>query len=204
MRRASQPLFAPLLLAVVLTAVPRLHRTAVFLSAALVFATAGDTLAQFTPEFSRQVAAASFLAALACYCVALFPIWARHRDAMRIALAIPYGGVVIGLFVACADGASSLLPLVAVYAVALALMAFLSAGGNSLTWTGGTFFLLSSSLLAMEWFLPGASISYSSLLVMATYAVGQGLLVAGLLRSMPLRRWEKPSVHGAALVIVEN
>jgi uncharacterized membrane protein YhhN len=110
---------------------------------------------------------------------------------------------VIGLFVACADGAGPLLPVVAAYALALATMAFLSAGGNGLTWTGGTLFLLSSSLLGMDWFLPGASIAFSTELVMLTYLVGHALLIAGMVRAMPRHRWSV-AAPGAALVILES
>ena len=203
LRRLSQPLFAPLLLAVLLTAAPHRSRTTVLLSGGLLCAWAGDTLGQLLPGAVQTVTVAGFLGALIFYAAALAPLWARSRDAMRIALAIPYGAVVVGLFVACADGAGHLLVVVGAYALALAVMAFLSAGGNGLTWYGGTLFLLSSSLLAMDWFLPGASIAYSTELVMLTYTVGHGLLIAGMIRLMPQRRWTA-CTPGAALVIVEN
>lgn len=203
LKRLTQPLFAPLLLAVLLTAASHRSRTTSFLVAGLLCAWAGDTLGQLLPQAVQLVTVLGFLGALVFYSLALAPLWARSRDAMRIALAIPYGAVVVGLFVACADGAGSLLVVVAAYALALAAMAFLSAGGNGLTWTGGTLFLLSSSLLAMDWFLPGASIAYSTALVMLTYTVGHGLLIAGMIRLMPRHRWTACS-PGAALVIVES
>lgn len=202
-QRLTQPLFAPILIAVLLTAAPQRSRTTTLLLGGLLCAWAGDTLGQLMPGAVQLLTVFGFLGALVFYSAALAPIWARSRDAMRIALAIPYAGVVIGLFVACADGAGPLLPAVAAYAVALATMAFLSAGGNGLTWTGGTLFLTSSSLLAMDWFLPGASIAYSTELVMLTYAVGHGLLIAGMIQALPRRRWTA-SAPSAALVIVEN
>lgn len=204
LQRSTQPLFAPLLIAVLVTALPRRTRTSTLVLAGLLFAWAGDTLSQLAPENVQLISVVCFLLALVCYATALAPLWNRTRDPMRIALAIPYGGVVIGLFVACADGSGPLLPAVAAYAVALATMAFLSAGGNSLTWTGGTLFLLSSSMLAMNWFLPGASIDYSAVWVMASYAAGHALLIAGLVRTIPARRWAPSCRAGAALVIVEN
>lgn len=203
LRRLTQPLFAPLLLAILVTAAPQRSRTTTLVFLGLLCAWAGDTLGQFAPEAAQMVSTAGFLAALVLYSAALFPLWLRTRDAMRIALAIPYGAVVVGLFVACADGAGPLLLMVAAYAVALAAMAFLSAGGNGLTWSGGTLFLLSSSLLGMDWFLPGASISYSTELVMLTYTIGHALLIAGIIRLMPRQRWTACS-PGATLVIVES
>ncbi|MDN6301758.1 MAG: lysoplasmalogenase family protein [Brachybacterium sp.] len=202
-QRVSQPLFAPLLLAVLLTAAPHRSRTTTLLICGLLCAWAGDTLGQLMPQSAQLVTVAGFLGALILYAAALAPLWVRTRDAMRIALAIPYGAVVVGLFVACADGAGSLLFVVAAYALALAVTAFLSAGGNGLTWSGGTLFLLSSSLLAMDWFLPGASIAYSTELVMLTYTLGHALLIAGMIRLMPRRRWTT-CTPGAALVIVES
>jgi len=202
-QRVTQPLFAPLLIAALLTAAPRHCRTTALLLGGLVCAWAGDSLGQLLPESVQVLTVVGFLSALIFYSAALAPLWSRSRDPLRIALAIPYGGVVIGLFVACADGAAGMLPMVAAYAVALATMAFLSAGGNSLTWTGGTLFLLSSSLLAMDWFLPGASIAFSTVLVMLTYAVGHGLLIAGMIMAMPRRRWSM-AMPGASLVVLEN
>lgn len=193
-QRVTQPLFAPLLIAVLLTAAPRSSRTTTLLLGGLLCAWAGDSLGQVLPGAIQMLNVSGFLLALIFYSAALAPLWARSRDPLRIALAIPYAGVVIGLFVACADSAGELLPGVAAYAVALATMAFLSAGGNGLTWSGGTLFLLSSSLLAMDWFLPGASIAFSTELVMLTYTVGHGLLIAGMIRAMPRRRWTAPVV----------
>ncbi|WP_114855178.1 lysoplasmalogenase family protein [Brachybacterium sp. YJGR34] len=203
LRWITQLLFAPLLTAALLTAMPRSTRTTTLLLCGVTCAWVGDFLGLALPTPATPAVVLCFIAALLCYTGALFPRWSRTRDPLRIALAIPYGGVVIGLFVACADGAGALLPVVAAYAVALATMAFLSAGSNGLTWSGGTLFLLSSSLLAMDWFLPGASIALSTVLVMTTYAVGHALLIGGMIHAMPQRRWT-PCRSGSALVIVEN
>ena len=203
LRRLTQPLFAPLLMAVLLTAAPQRSRTTTLLMGGLLCAWGADSLGQLAPDVFQLLTVFGFLGALVFYSAALYPVWARSRDAMRIALAIPYAGVVLGLFVACADGAGPLLPAVAAYALALAVMTFLSAGGNGLTWSGGTLFLVSSSLLAMDWFLPGASIAFSTELVMLTYTVGHALLIAGMVRAMPQRRWTV-CAPGASLVVVES
>ena len=203
LQRLTQPLFAPLLMAVLLTAAPQRSRTITLLMCGLLCAWSADTLGQLLPDVVQLLTVFGFLGLLVFYSAALYPLWARTRDAMRIALAIPYAGVVIGLFMACADGAGPLLPAVAAYAVALAAMAFLSAGGNGLTWSGGTLFLVSSSLLAMDWFLPGASIAFSTELVMLTYTVGHALLIGGMVRAMPQRLWTV-CAPGASLVVVES
>lgn len=203
LQRATQPLFAPLLLVALLSAAPRLSRSTRFVVLGLLSAWAGDTLGQLAPAAVQQLAVIFFLITLICYSIAMAPLWRRSRDGLRMALAIPYGAVVVGLFLACADGAGSSLPLFAAYAVALATMAFLSAGGNAFTWTGGTLFLVSSSVLAMEWFLPGAAIAYSTVWVMVTYIVGQALIIGGIVLLLPERRWTAHA-PGAALVIVES
>lgn len=202
-QRVTQPLFTPLLIAILLVVAAPRHRTTVLLTAGLFFAWLGDTLPPFLPDALQPSAVLLFLVALTLYCVAIYPLWARNREPLRMALAIPYAGVVIGLFVACADGAGDMVPLVAMYAIVLATLAFLSSGGNGLTWMGGTLFLLSSSLLAMDWFLPGAAILYSNVWVMLTYALGQAFLVAGMMRMIPSREHEMRPV-GAELVIVEG
>lgn len=203
LQRATQPMLAPVLLAAVLTAAPRLNRATMLIVLALLCAWVGDTLGQVAPGAMREISVVSFGLALICYAVVLAPLMIRRRDPLRLALAIPYAGVVIGLFVACADGAGPMLPLVGLYALAVAVMAYLSAGGNALTWMGGTLFLLSSSLMAMDWFLPGAAIAHSTVWVMASYMLGQALIVAGLIRTMPAHRWSEPC-PGSALVIVEG
>src|SRR5699024_2856315 len=83
-------------------AAPRLSRTTPLLGGGLRWAWAGDTLGQLLPGAVQTATVAGFLGALIFYAAALAPLWARSRDAMRIALAIPYGAVVVGLFVACA------------------------------------------------------------------------------------------------------
>lgn len=208
--QVTQPLANPLLALALLIASQRLCRTSVLALLALACAWVGDLLPPFLPWLDpRMLPAAAFLGALVLFTAALIPLWLRNRDPLRYALAIPYGAVVVGLFLAFAKGAGPLLPLLAVYAVVLAAMAFFASGVNALTWTGGTLFMLSNALLGMVWFLPGAWLPQASVGVMATYFMGQGLLVAGLIRTVARPRWtpeahEDPTLPPAAYVIVEG
>ncbi|MGB3707208.1 lysoplasmalogenase family protein, partial [Gordonia sp. (in: high G+C Gram-positive bacteria)] len=52
---------------------------------------------------------------------------------------------------------------------------------------GGAFFLTSDSLLAWRLFLPDAAPGWFGPAVMATYTLGQGLIVAGVLRQTKRR-----------------
>jgi hypothetical protein len=200
--RATKALLAPMLIVVVLSALPLHQRTARRLTLALSLAFLGDVVPGFTP-WTHGAASVLFLLALIVYAITLAPHWVRELDGLHLLLAIPYGGVVIGLFLACAGGAGPPLPLLVVYALVLAAVAFLSAGVNPLTWIGGTLLLLSSSVLGMSWFLPGAWIPESDLWVMGSYLSGQALLVLGLLRTVTARRWA-PQPSGASLVIIEG
>lgn len=200
----SQIVFAPILLALLWTAAPGRSRLTDLMTVGLVFAWIGDCFGQLLPQAAQLIATSGFLVALVCYTTALVPLWRASQDPLRFALAIPYGAVVVGLFIACADGTGAMLPVVACYAVALGVMAFLAAGVNGLTWVGGTLFLLSSSLLAMEWFLPGAAIAYGSVWIMLAYVLGHALFVAGMIQALPSRRWTPVPLGGAVLVTVES
>lgn len=198
----SQPLLMPALLVVLLSAVPLAGRTVGLLIGVLTFAWLGDLLPQFT-TWPEAATVTFFLVALVLYVVLLAPLWARNRDAFTMMLAVPYAGVVIGLFIACADGAGPLLPLVLLYAIMLALVAFFSAGVNTWTWVGGTLLLASSSVLGISWFLPGAWFPRAELWVMSCYLLAQPLLLIGALRTIPVRRWD-PQVRGGSLVVIET
>ena len=175
---------------------------------AMLLAWGGDTLPLFTPGSERAVAAALFLGAVGGYAIALAPMWLRTVDGLRLLLAVPYAAVILGLVIACGDGAGHLRPLVLAYAVTLALMAFLAAGVNALTWVGGTLLLMSSSVLGMSWFLPGAWVPHAEMWVMLAYFAGHAALVAGILRAVAVqpRRAGRDvdGFGGATLVIVEG
>ena len=160
----------------------RLHTITVL---ALVAASVGDSSALLLPEHQEPMLAGFFFLAMLLYAVAFAPTWWANLDGLRLLLVVPYGGILVGLGIVCADRIGPLMPLMGGYAAALAAVATLSAGVNARTWTGGTLFLLSSSQLAMVWFLPSAAFPGAEIVVMLTYYVGHGLLVAGILQALP-------------------
>lgn len=201
----SKPLPLISLLAVFVCTVRGWRFSFVLTAIGLVLSCCGDALPSLLPGSAQAGAAALFVLAMLAYVAALLPLWLQSRDGLRILLAIPYAGVVIGLFVACEDGAGDLLPLMVLYAVSLACMAFLSAGVNGLTWIGGTLFLASSSLLAMAWFLPGAWVPNSGLWIMLCYFAAQAFLTLGVLRALDAPRpLPTASGAGASVVILEG
>ncbi|MGW9113512.1 lysoplasmalogenase family protein [Microbacterium sp. NPDC055683] len=94
----------------------------------------------------------------------------------------------IGMMVVLGPYTAGMLTAVAAYGLVLAGTAVLSARGGAVAAVGGAFFLLTDSVLAVRFFLPDALPPWSDPVVMAAYAIGQGLLVAGALRMVRRRR----------------
>lgn len=79
--------------------------------------------------------------------------------------------------------AGGLAPAVAVYGLVLGGTAALSARCHPVILWGGVFFLASDTILAFRIFALELMPGWTSGMVMLTYTVGQGLIVAGTLRS---------------------
>lgn len=202
----AKPVAMASLLTAFVAAVRRWSPCLVLTGMGIVLSWVGDTLPAASPDSAQLTTALAFVAALVAYSAALLPLWLRGRDGLRLLLAVPYAGVVVGLFLACAEGAGHLWPAMLVYAIALAATAFLAAGVNGLTWIGGTLFLVSSSVLGIAWFLPGAWVPHAELWVMASYYAAQILLVMGIVRARAAAPAEvdTPGFGGATLLIVEG
>lgn len=81
----------------------------------------------------------------------------------------------------------SLLPAVAAYGIVLAGTAAFAARCHPLVAVGGVFFLLSDTVLAFRLFVADATPTWTSPIVMLTYTLGQGLIVAGALIALRKR-----------------
>ncbi|MGM7671812.1 lysoplasmalogenase family protein [Microbacterium sp. A93] len=81
-----------------------------------------------------------------------------------------------------------LLIAVAVYGLVLGGTAAFSTRCHPLVIWGGVFFLTSDTVLAFRLFIPDAMPQWTSPLVMLTYTLGQGLIVAGALVTLRARR----------------
>lgn len=77
---------------------------------------------------------------------------------------------------------------VAAYGLVLGGTAAFSTRCHPLVVWGGIFFLISDTVLAFRLFTPDAMPHWTSPLVMLTYTLGQGLIVAGALTSLRARR----------------
>ncbi|MCS6712033.1 hypothetical protein JSY14_08375 [Brachybacterium sp. EF45031] len=205
---STQPLLMPLLLLVLVAHRPRWNRTLVLAAMAIGAAGLGDVVPQALAEDARRTAAAAlFLGTLMLYAGALLPLWWRQRSLSRTLLAIPVTAVVLGLAVSCLPGAAGRwLPMLLLYGLMLGVVAFLGAGVNGWTWVGSSLFLLSSTLIAMKWFLPGAWFPHADVVIMACYITAQALLLRGLLTAaddQPPRPRRLPQ-GGSTLVVVEG
>lgn len=76
---------------------------------------------------------------------------------------------------------------VAIYGIALAVMAALATRGNLWTTLGGVAFVLSDSLLALRLFTPWMQGRAADVVIMALYLAAQTGIVVGLLRQHPQR-----------------
>lgn len=184
----TKPLLMPLLLAGVLAGrglaargaaattrdgVPRL------LAGALLGSFVGDTMLLFSGTLFL-VGMAGFACAHICY-IRLFLGPARgDTGRLRAALAA-YGVIWVALICSLWSGLDSSMRIpVACYSLLLAGMATTSFGASRRTGLGGALFLLSDSMIAAHmahWSTPTGT----GFAVMATYLVGQYLLVTGAL-----------------------
>lgn len=164
----------------------RVQSVRILTLAALAAATVGNAAGLIAPEGPRGLTITALFTAVLLYTAMLVPLWLATADALRLLLALPYGAVVVGLIALASGRNDELMPLATTYVIAIGLCAYLGSGVNALTWMGGTLLLLASSAMGMQWFLPGAVVPGSDLLVIVAYYAGQGLIVAGLMATFPV------------------
>ncbi|CAN7385583.1 lysoplasmalogenase family protein [Knoellia sp. LjRoot47] len=178
---ATQSLAVPGLL-VALTVQTRLRsRLARFTAGGLAWSWVGDTAPDHVPDsMAFVVLMLSFLVAHVVFVAGFWP-W-RRTSLLTTRAAWLYGAVAVVMVVACAPRAGVLTVGIAVYAVALALMALLAAGIDRLALVGGVLFLVSDGLLAIGEFVPAVELPRSGFWVMATYLSALLLLTLGVMR----------------------
>ena len=162
-------------------------RTTVLLLLAIAFSWLGDGAAFFFPMLDDELPAM-----LLCFGVAhLLYIWlfARRIGVYRIPVWTLVYAAWWGIMIAVLwPHLGALLIPVMIYGLVLGGTAVASTRGGTLTAIGGAFFLASDTILALRLFLPGISGELTSPWVMLTYTLGQGLLVAGVVRHLREQR----------------
>lgn len=178
---ATQVALVPLLAGAVLTQVRRPHdRFVKWVLLALGSSWLGDTLPRFAGGDTAFLLMVGFFLLAQLAFIAAFKEHVDH-SILHVGrmLLLPYATVVGALVVLCAPGAGSLLVPVLAYGLCLGAMAVLATGVNGLVWTGGTVFLVSDGLIAVEAFSDRLDVPHNSFWVMLTYIVAQLLIVLG-------------------------
>lgn len=177
----------PLLALPVLLAAPRLRPRLVLalLVGAIAFSWLGDGAGSFFPGGPELPLMLLFFGIAHLGYIALFLRFARIRRLPWWTLV--YAAWWVGMLATLGPHTGALFPAVAAYGLILAGTAATSARCHPIVAVGGAFFLASDSILAFRLFLPDAMPDWTSPAVMATYTIGQGLIVWGVLRT--LAKW---------------
>lgn len=150
---------------------------------ALTFSWFGDLALDGSQGTRFLVGLALFLVAQIAYIVVFRRVGDAARTSSRLWLAGPYIAWWAGFlaYFVVSTGLDPLLVAVAAYGVALGTMAWLAHRVNTLTATGAAAFLISDSLIGLAGFAD-LDLPWHDVWVMSTYTLGQGLIVAGLVR----------------------
>lgn len=181
-------LLMPLLAVPVLVAAPRVapRSAVVLLLAALVFSWLGDGAGALFPAAPELPLMLAFFGLAH---VAYIVLFSRHLAQRRLPWwTLVYAAWWVAMILTLGPHTGPLLIGVAAYGLLLGGTAAIAARCHPLVAMGGVFFLTSDTILAFRLFLPDALPAWSSPAVMATYTLGQGLLVAGALLVLTRRR----------------
>lgn len=171
----------PLLALPVLVFAPRLRprATIALLLAAILLSWLGDGAGTFFPVDDELPLMLAFFGLAHIVYIILF--WRYLRTRKFPWWALVYAAWWVAMLAIVGPHAGSLFFAVAAYGLVLGGTAALAARCHPLVATGGAFFLLSDTILALRLFLPAELPPWTSPAVMLTYTLGQGLIVAGTL-----------------------
>lgn len=155
------------------------------LAAALVFSWLGDSAGAFFPALPELPLMLGFFGLAHLAYIALFLRLLAQRP-------MPWWTLVyalwwIAMLVILGPHSDGLLLALAIYGLVLAGTAASSARSTSSIAVGGAFFLASDTVLAFRLFLPEVVSPWGSPVVMLTYTLGQGLLIAGAIAALTRR-----------------
>jgi uncharacterized membrane protein YhhN len=177
----TKPFLMPLLLGVLLTSArpdTLLLRSTV---AALVFAWLGDLFLIPDGDTWFLLGLAGFLGAQICYCIGFATRFGDSPLRRHRALALPYVAWWLLLLAVLGPDLGGMVVPVAVYGAVLCTMAALATGVHRWTTVGALLFVCSDSVLAATSLSDRLSVPADGAVVMATYTLGQALIVLGVL-----------------------
>ena len=176
---ATKPLLMPALVIGLVLGLP-VRRTRLLLwgGLALGFSWIGDVLLQSPGDIGFLVGMGAFgLAHLAYIALYLGPLRNRRVPWWGILLAALWWFALVAMLV---PNLGALLVPVAIYGLVLGAATATALGTTRLIAVGAAVFLVSDTLLGLDRFLPGFSFDGADLLIMLTYCIGQGLIIAGV------------------------
>lgn len=183
----SKLLLMPLLALPVLASMRAIRSRAALalLFAAIVFSWLGDSAGALFPD-APEVPLMLFFFGIAH--LAYIALFIRHLRVRRMPWwALVYAAWWVAMLAFLGPHTGALLIAVAVYGLVLGATAAFSTRCHPLVAVGGAFFLASDTLLALRLFLPDSLPSWSNPAIMATYTIGQGLIIAGALIALRKR-----------------
>ena len=174
--RVAKGLLMPVLLLWVLAALGSSAPRALVLG--LVFATVGD----IAIDIRFEAGIAGFLVMQVCYIVGFVGLGAARGLRDRWPVAATYAAIWLAVNIGLGPSFGDLQVPVAVYSLALCVMAALAAGVSSRVGIGAALFLLSDALIAVG----EADLDFTGrgLLIMPTYLAGQYLIATGWVRQV--------------------
>ncbi len=157
------------------------------LLAAICFSWFGDGAAFFFPGLPElPMMLASFGLAHVGYVVLIWKVRGVARGGFP-SWALVYAAAYVALMVVLLPRTGSLAVPVAIYGMLLVATAAMAARCGAVIAWGGAWFLASDSILAFRLFLPEIMPAWTSPAVMLTYALGQGLIVYGVVAALRAR-----------------
>lgn len=178
---ATKALLMPLLLVVLHATIGLRGRMARWVAAALVASWLGDLALTGSGDWFLAGLGAFFVAQV-CYIVAFWPAARSGPLRRRPVLALPYLAWWVVLLTLLAPALDELLVPVTIYGLVLVTMAAAATGLGRLTTIGAALFVVSDSLIAATTVTEQLVFSGSGAAVMATYTIGQALIVVGVIR----------------------
>lgn len=175
-------LMPPLLLPALLVR-PPLRR---WVLGAIALAWIGDTAPRLVEGQAHfLVLASAFLLGQLTWVLGLGDRWSLTLPARRPATAALYLVAAVAIMGFTVPFAGALAPAVVLCGVALTAAAILASSLGDLGTWGGVLFMVADTLLVLKQFLPGLRFDGQEVLIMFTYVVAQGLLVAAATRVRP-------------------
>ncbi|MGK3947168.1 lysoplasmalogenase family protein [Microbacterium sp. K2] len=180
-------LLMPLLAVPVLVSLRRIRERAAqaLILGALTFSWLGDSAGALFPAAAELPLMLMFFGIAHLAYIALF---IRHLAQRRMPWwALVYAGWWVAMMAFVGPHVGGLLIAVAVYGLVLGATAAFSTRCHPLVAIGGAFFLASDTVLALRLFLPDSLPAWSNPAIMATYTIGQGLIISGALIALRKR-----------------